>query len=173
MKKNREVQNLVLAAIFAAISIMINMFFKFIINMPNFGLPFYAIPIILGGVILGPGYGALIGLVSDVAGVFAVGGDFLPLFMIRSILWGLVPGILMYKKYSNFKLAWVILFTYLLASLSNTFAMYVHFDAKTSFALLFLRLGLIPFNSVIMFFIIRDIYKKLEPMRERLIEVYE
>lgn len=173
MKRNKDVQTLVLAAIFAAISIMINMFFKFVVNMPNFGLPFYAIPIILGGVLLGPGYGALIGLVSDVIGVFAAGGNFLPLFMIRSILWGLIPGILLYKRYNNLKLAWVILVTYLIASLSNTFAMYIHFDSKTSFALLFLRLGLIPFNSVIMFFIIKDVYKKLEPMREKLVEVYD
>ena len=167
MKQNIYVQKMVLAASLAAISIIIDVFFKFVLNIQNFGLPFYAVPIIFGSIILGPSYGIMIALVGDVIGVVTANQTFLPFFVLGPIMWGLIPGLIMYKKYTVHRLAWVIPLAYVCASLSNTLALMIHFDVQTTVSLLLIRLSLIPFNSVIMFFIVKDIHLKLNPFFER------
>ncbi|MFA7055048.1 MAG: folate family ECF transporter S component [Acholeplasmataceae bacterium] len=167
MKQNIYVQKMVLAASLAAISIIIDVFFKFVLNIQNFGLPFYAIPIIFGSIILGPSYGIMIALVGDVIGVITANQTFLPFFVLGPIIWGLIPGLILHKKYVISRLVWVIPLTYLCASLSNTLALMIHFDIQTTLSLLLIRMSLIPFNSVIMFFLIKDIHFKLNPFFER------
>ena len=167
MKQSIYVQKMVLAASLAAISIMIDVFFKFVLNIQNFGLPFYAIPIIFGSIILGPSYGVMIALVGDVIGVVTANQTFLPLFVFGPIMWGLIPGLILHKKYVIHRLAWVIPLTYLCASLSNTLALMIHFDVQTTISLLVIRMSLIPFNSVIMFFLVKDMLLKLNPFFER------
>ena len=166
MKSNREVQKLVLAASLAAISIIIDVFFKFVLGIQNFGLPFYAIPIIIGSIILGPGYGIMIAVVSDAIGVVAANQTFLAFFVLGPMVWGFLPGLFLHKRYEVQKLAWILPLTYLFASLSNTLALMIHFDIQTTLSLLVLRMALIPFNSVILFFIVKDVYQKLIPMIE-------
>ncbi|MDY0338796.1 MAG: folate family ECF transporter S component [Acholeplasmataceae bacterium] len=167
MKQNIYVQKMVLAASLAAISIIIDVFFKLVLNIQNFGLPFYAIPIIFGSIILGPSYGIMIALVGDVIGVITANQTFLPFFVLGPIMWGLIPGLILHKKYVISRLVWVIPLTYLCASLSNTLALMIHFDIQTTLSLLLIRMSLIPFNSVIMFFLIKDIHFKLNPFFER------
>ena len=60
MKNNLQIQRLALASL-TAISVVIDAFFKVMLNLQNFGLPFYAIPIVIGGIILGPLYGGIMG----------------------------------------------------------------------------------------------------------------
>lgn len=167
MKQNMYIQKMVLAASLAAISILIDVFFKFVLNIQNFGLPFYAIPIIFGSIILGPSYGVMIAIVGDVIGVVTANQTFLPFFMLGAIMWGLIPGLILHKKYTVTRLVWVIPLTYISASLSNTLALMIHFDIQTTISLLVLRMSLIPFNSIIIFFIIKDILFKLNPFFER------
>ncbi len=167
MKQNIYVQKMVLAASLAAISIIIDVFFKFVLNIQNFGLPFYAIPIIFGSIILGPSYGVMIALVGDVIGVVTANQAFLPFFVLGPIMWGLIPGLILHKKYTVHRLVWVVPLTYLLASLSNTLALMIHFDVQTTLSLLVIRMSLIPFNSVIIFFLVKDIHLKLIPFFER------
>jgi riboflavin transporter len=167
MKGNLQIQKLVLAASLAAVSIVIDVFFKYAIGIPNFGLPFYAIPIVLGSIILGPVYGAIMGFVGDGIGVMIAGQGYLPFFVIGPMVWGIVPGLFLHKRYQPFKLAYVIPLTYLLVSLSNTFALYMHFGRETTLALLVLRMALIPFNSIIIFVLVKDLYRKLIPFHEQ------
>ncbi|MFH0766722.1 MAG: folate family ECF transporter S component [Bacillota bacterium] len=167
MNGNKQLQKLVLAASLAAVSVVIDVFFKYALGIQNFGLPFYAVPIIIGSIILGPLYGVIMAFVSDGIGVILANQGYLPMFVLAPIVWGLIPGLLMHKKYSTFKLSYAVPLTYLLASLSNTLALYIHFDMQTTLALLVLRMGLIPFNSIIIYMVIKDVYQKLLPFSER------
>ncbi len=167
MKNNVQIQRLVLAASLTAISVVIDVFFKMILNMPNFGLPFYAIPIIIGGIVLGPIYGGIIGFIGDGVTMMMIGGAYLPFFVVAPILWGVLPGIFLHKKFSVVRLAWVVPVTYLCASMSNTLAMLFYWPRETTFAWFVLRMVLIPFNSIIIFTLVNDIHKKLIPHFER------
>ena len=167
MKGNLSVQKLTLAASLAAVSIVIDVFFKYALGISNFGLPFYAIPIVLGSIILGPVYGAIMGFVGDGIGVMIAGQGYLPYFVIGPMVWGILPGLFLHKKYKPYKLAYVVPLTYLVVSLSNTFALYMHFGIETTLALLVLRMVLIPFNSIIIFVIVKDVHRKLIPFHEQ------
>jgi ECF transporter S component (folate family) len=166
-KSNIQIQKLALAAILAATSVVIDVFFKQLIGIQNFGVPFYAIPIVMGSIILGPHYGVLMSLASDAIGVTIAAQGYLISFALAPVMWGLIPGLLMYKRYSNYRLAYVIPLTYLFASLSNTLAMYIEFGRETTFATLAIRVLFIPINSVIIFYVIKDIYHKLSPFHEK------
>ncbi len=167
MNGSKQLQKLVLAASLAAVSVVIDVFFKYALNIQNFGLPFYAIPIILGSIILGPFYGIGMAVVGDAIGVVISGQIYLPLFVLAPIMWGLIPGLLLHKRYTPFKLSYVVPLSYLFASLSNTLALYIYFGNHAAFALLIPRLALIPFNSVIIFILVRDANQKLLPFSER------
>ncbi len=167
MNGNKQLQKIVLAASLAAVSVVIDVFFKYALGIQNFGLPFYAVPIILGSIVLGPLYGVIMAFVGDGVGVILANQGYLPMFVLAPIVWGLIPGLLLHKKYTANKLAYVIPLTYFLASLSNTLALYIHFDAQTTLALLVLRMGLIPFNSVIIYMVVKDVHQKLLPFTER------
>lgn len=169
MNGNKQLQKIVLAASLAAVSVVIDVFFKYALGIQNFGLPFYAIPIIIGSIILGPIYGVIMAVIGDGVGVMISGYGYLPMFVLAPIVWGGLPGLFLHKNYSKFKLAYLIPLTYLLASLSNTFAMYIHFDRQTTLALLVLRMGLIPFNSVIIYMVTKDVFQKLLPFSEAFI----
>ncbi len=167
MNGNKQLQKLALAASLAAVSVVIDVFFKYALGIQNFGLPFYAVPIILGSIILGPAYGVIMAFVGDGIGVILANQGYLPMFVLAPVMWGLVPGIFLHKRYTAYKLAYVVPLTYLLASLSNTLALYIHFGMQTTIALLVLRVGLIPFNSVIIYMVVKDIHLKLLPFSER------
>lgn len=167
MKNNLQLQKLVLGASLTAVSVVIDAFFKIILGLENFGLPFYAIPIIIGGIVLGPLYGGIMGFVGDAAGLFMTGGTYLPFFVIAPILWGVIPGLVLHKKFNVYALAIVVPLTYLLASTSNTLAMLYYWPRETTFAWFILRMVLIPFNSIIIFMVVKDVHKKLIPFFER------
>ena len=52
MKKATELQKLLIAVALISISIAIDVIFKRLIPIETFGLPFYAIPIVLGSIVL-------------------------------------------------------------------------------------------------------------------------
>jgi ECF transporter S component (folate family) len=166
-KSNLQIQKLALAAVLAAASVVIDVFFKQLLNIQNFGVPFYAIPIVLGSIILGPAYGIIMSLTSDALGVMISGYGYLISFAIAPLMWGLIPGLLLYKRYSLYRLAYAIPLTYLFASLSNTFAMYIEFGRETTLATLALRTLFIPINSVIIFYVVKDVYLRLTPFHEK------
>lgn len=162
MRKEKLLLKVLFAVALTSISVVIDAFFKYALNISNFGLPFYAIPLIMGSVMLGPIYGGVIALIGDAIGVLLTGYTYLPLYAIAALSWGIVPGIMMYKKYSVMKLGFSILGAYVIASLANTFANYYYFGYQTTLVTLGIRLALLPFNSVIIFIITKDLYKRLE-----------
>ena len=162
MKQNIILKKMILASSFTAISVIIDIFFKTILNIANFGLPFYAIPIVLGSMILGPFYGMGIGIISDAFGVFMSGYDYLPLYALAAVFWGLIPGLLNRGKVVKSKLIISIFLAYLFANLSNTLANYIYFGYQTALATMAIRLSLLPFNAVMIYMFTYDIYIKLD-----------
>ncbi len=167
MKGNIQIQKLALAATLTAASIVIDVFFKQLIGLQNFGVPFYAVPIIFGSIILGPLYGIIMSLASDGVGVMISGYGYLISFALAPLIWGLLPGVFLYKRYQPYRLAFVIPLTYLFASLANTLAMYIEFGRETTLATLILRMTFIPINSIIIFYTVKELYQRLIPFHEK------
>lgn len=146
-----ELKKIVWAAILAALSIVIDIAFKMIIPLQTMGTAYYAIPIIIGAIFLGPKYSIWIAFISDFISVFIAGHTFFPLFSLASTLWGVIPGFLLKGKTNLKRILIVVFLTHLIVTTVNSFALYIHFH-KTIEALLVdlpLRYGLIIPNSLI------------------------
>lgn len=148
MNKNRNIiLKITLGAMFAALSVIINLGFDLWLNLETFGFPFYGIPLILAGVFLGPKYAIIIAIVSDTT--FGLAKGYYPWFVFSTIAWALVPS-LMKARNNRFYWMFTIIITYVFATLLNTFAMLMNFSRTAAFANLWLRVGLIiPFGIVI------------------------
>lgn len=165
MNKSKEIQRLVIASSLIAISIVINVFFKQILNFNNFGVPFDAIPIIYGSIILGPIYGITMGYVADLLGFIAFPtGAYIFLFALGSMVWGFVPGLILHKKFDPIKLAVTIFVTHILVTLANTIGMLLFLPIETALATLPLRLTMVPINVIIISLLVNSLYKKMLPV---------
>jgi riboflavin transporter len=165
MKKSKEIQKLVLASSLVAISIVIDIFFKQVLSFNNFGVPFYAIPIVFGSIILGPVYGLIMGYVSDLVGFIAFpNGVYAFVFALSAMVWGFVPGLFLYKKFDKAKLVIVVLFAHILATIGNTIGLLTFLPTETALASLTIRLTMIPINVVIISLLVFNLYQKLFPM---------
>ncbi|MBE0700989.1 MAG: folate family ECF transporter S component [Acholeplasmataceae bacterium] len=166
MKNRAQIQKLTLAAVLTSLSIVIDVVFKTLAASTLFGFPFYAIPIILGSILLGPIYGAIMAFLGDALGVMISGQGYLPLFVLAPLVWGILPGIIMHKKYKVSKLSWTVPLTYLFASSFNTLAIFVYFGSVAAMTTFALRVTLILFNSVVIVIVVRDLHERLMPLHE-------
>ena len=165
MKKSRELQKLVLASSLVAISIVIDIFFKQILSFNNFGVPFYAIPIIYGSIVLGPIYGLIMGYVSDLVGFVAFpNGTYAIIFALGAMLWGFMPGLFLHRKYDRIKLVFVLFLTHVLVTVANTLGLLTFLSRETALASLTVRLTMIPINIVIITVLVHALQEKLNPI---------
>lgn len=166
----RETKKMVLAAILTAISIVIDTAFKVVIPTQLVGVPFYAIPIIIGAIILGAKYSIIIAILGDiVSAVISPGVTPLPLFTLAALFWGLIPGFTLYKKKNKgFMMGLIILGTHLLVTSLNSFALYIHFHRSISGLLvdLPLRLLLIVPNTIIITALCKAIMESIREVIE-------
>lgn len=66
--------------------------------MERFRIGFGGFPIIFAGILFGPWYGAVVGLLADIQGFFIhPSGPYLPHFTVTSGLTGLIPGLLVHS----------------------------------------------------------------------------
>jgi ECF transporter S component (folate family) len=105
----RIVRKITLAALLASVSIVLTRFFGIVIPLggfPSLSLDLGSVPILLSGIVLGPIFGGIVGLTSDLVG-FAInprGGIFHFGFTINSILTGVIPGLIfVFLKNINLK----------------------------------------------------------------------
>ncbi|HHW79638.1 MAG TPA: folate family ECF transporter S component [Acholeplasmataceae bacterium] len=165
-----ETKKMVLAAILTAISVVIDTAFKVIIPTQLVGVPFYAIPIIIGAIILGTKYSVIIAVLGDiVSAVISPGVTPLPLFTFAALFWGLIPGLFLYRnKYNGFVTGLIVLGTHLIVTSLNSFALYVHFHRSLSGLLvdLPLRLLLIIPNTIIITALTRVVIESLKEVIE-------
>lgn len=158
---NQEVKKVALGAILASLSVVLKLAFDMWLPIDTFGFPFYAIPLILGGLFLGPIYGFAIALVADTT--FGLIQGYLPLFLISSLCWGVIPSLLT-KRAKGMYFLIVVLITYLMSNLANTFAIGIHFTWKAALSTLPLRVSLVPVFGVIIGLTTMILYQRLEPI---------
>jgi ECF transporter S component (folate family) len=105
----RIVRKITLSALLVSISIVLTRFFGIVIPLggyPSLSLDLGSVPILLSGIVLGPIFGGIVGLSSDVLGFFinSRGGVFHFGFMLNSILTGVIPGLIfIFLKNKNLK----------------------------------------------------------------------
>ncbi|MFA7156242.1 MAG: folate family ECF transporter S component [Bacilli bacterium] len=120
MSKTRVIT---LSALFSAISIVLTRYFAIPVPLggfPSLSIELGGIPIVMGGIILGPFAGGIIGAISDIIGFLINdrGGVYHFGFTLNAILTGAIPGVLfmIFKKYhANEKVFKII--NYILVSL--------------------------------------------------------
>lgn len=103
--KIKPVLKITLSALFIALTIVVS---KFIPISNVFSLPFLRISLgptllIFASILLGPFYGAITGLLSDLIGFIfdTTGYGYNPLFSLTYLLYGLIPGLLVYLLKKN------------------------------------------------------------------------
>lgn len=119
IKRSLSTRNIVLAALFAGISIILTRFLSLNLT-PNMRIGLGSFPLILSGIFLGPILGFLTGLAADLAGFFLNPVGTLHLgFTLSSGLTGLIAGLIYYffsfknsKKASIVKISLIIIFVY-------------------------------------------------------------
>ncbi|MDY0277371.1 MAG: folate family ECF transporter S component [Acholeplasma sp.] len=163
-----EIKKVVWAAMLAALSIVIDFTFNMIIPVQTMGTPYYAIPIIIAAIFLGPKYSIMIAFLGDLVTVLITPGvTFLPLFALASIMWGVIPGLLLKnnKKFINILL--VVLITHLAVTSINSLALFVHYHKSVTGLMvdLPLRLGLIIPNTLIISMLVEAV---LTPVDSRI-----
>lgn len=124
--KNKELRKIVWAALLTAISIVLDSVFKIILPS-NVGVAFYAIPIIIAGMFLDIKYSLVIAFLGDGVSVLISGDPFYPLFTLGSLMWGLIPPLLLNKDSKLPKIIVVVLLTHLFVTSINSLAIVVHY----------------------------------------------
>ncbi len=100
-----KTKKLVIAALFAALSLALKPFTIYL--LPTARLSFIDVPIILSGIMLGPVWGAAVGVVADISGYlfFDTSGAALNVFITAAkAVIGFVPGLIFYIKRSGKKI---------------------------------------------------------------------
>lgn len=113
-----------------SMAVVLKVLFSFTISTYRF--TFYDIPLMISGVMFGPIGGAIAGFGTDVGNIIypnlATGFN---LMTISSIMWGFIPGLLLFKK--NIKISNII-FTVLITSILcfgiNTVQLYLWFGPQ-------------------------------------------
>ena len=171
MEKNKTYK-IIIGALLAAMSAAIRLFFDYLVpSGGTFGVPLYSIPLIISSLYLGPWYSLLVGFVADLGIGFLGPYGYKPLFVISSLSWAFFPGIIAKKNYNFGKMAISIFIAYIVASLGNTFAMFIHYGREMAVASLFIRIALAITLSPVIFSISHVIYDRiLQFQSDRIIE---
>jgi riboflavin transporter len=96
----RSIKILVYCGIFIALSVILTRFASFrfaVAGVENVRVGLGPFPILLAGVMFGPLFGALVGILADVTGFFiSPMGAYMPHFTFVSAMYGFIPGLLMH-----------------------------------------------------------------------------
>lgn len=144
MNNKKHLLRITISALFIAISIVLTRFFVFPYGPTYFRLTLGNVPIILGGILMGPLYGAIIGFGADIIGASLFpSGNFLIFPMISSVLYGTIPGLIFmflkrYREKIKFPLVYPVIATLFLGGsvyflLQNTLTN--PFDRQVSYTL--------------------------------------
>lgn len=133
-KKLINTKALVGASLLTAISIILTRVFSIMVplaGLPALRIEFGMLPLIITGILYGPFWGGLAGIIADLIGVMINPmGAYFPGFTLSSMLWGALPGILysLVKK-NNFKINYNIINGAVLTMIA-TGIVFVLFDNK-------------------------------------------
>ena len=133
-KKLINTKALVGASLLTAISIILTRVFSIMVplaGLPALRIEFGMLPLIITGILYGPFWGGLAGIIADLIGVMINPmGAYFPGFTLSSMLWGAIPGILYsLVKENNFKVNYNIINGAVLTMIA-TGIVFVLFDNK-------------------------------------------
>ncbi|MCI6609594.1 MAG: folate family ECF transporter S component [Ezakiella sp.] len=166
MNKKFSTKTLVLAAVLTALSVVLTRFFSVqLTSTMRIGIG--PLPIIMSGIILGPIFGGMVGLVADLIGfLINPGGNFHLGFTLSSVLTGVLPGIVaMLVNKNNDKLNLTIILSVISVYLPvhlflNT--LWLKVLMHSGFWILFSERALkVAIESVVVGFILSPIMKKM------------
>ncbi|MBN3491196.1 ECF transporter S component [Acholeplasma equirhinis] len=173
----KELRKLTLAATLTALSIVLDIMFKSIIPANiQFGLPYYAIPLVIGSLVLGPHYGAVMGFMSDLIGFYSNSGGFTydPIYALQAVMWGVIPYLIARRNSGWARIGIAVLVSHLFATFCSSLADFVgtyvwtdgNIDASFARVGLFLplRLYMLPVNTVIITAVTYFTNQRLEPV---------
>lgn len=173
----QELRKVTLAAVLTALSIVLDIAFKQLVPAnQSFGFPFYAIPLVIGSIVLGPIYGGTMGFISDGVGFFASGSNFAYDFMfaLQAISWGVLPYLIAKRKSSWVRIGVAVLVTHMIATTLSTTANFIssymynggNIDGALTYAFMNvpLRLLMMPVNIIIITYITYTVNVRLEPL---------
>jgi len=174
---NQDLKKITIASLLVAASVILNVLFKTIVPSGlNFGFPYYAIPLVIGSILLGPIYGGAMGFVGDyISFLIFPTGDYDIIFALRSVMWGVIPFF-----FSTYKSKWpkVLLgvfvahiFATFSSTLSNFVTNYLYTNnLNTAFIYATSNLGLralmLPVNVIIMTVIVYNINFRMSNIYE-------
>ncbi|MDD2434564.1 MAG: folate family ECF transporter S component [Bacilli bacterium] len=105
LNKMNKTQIITISAFLSALSVVLTRFCSILVpvgGVPSLSLELGGVPIVMGGIILGPIWGGIIGFVADVVGflINPRGGAYFFGFTLNSILTGVIPGLIfiLFKK---------------------------------------------------------------------------
>ncbi|MFA5692654.1 MAG: folate family ECF transporter S component [Acholeplasmataceae bacterium] len=174
---NEELKRITVASLLVAISVVLGVIFKTVVPAGlNFGFPYYAIPLVIGSLILGPLYGGMMGLISDYLGFIILPvGEYDVIFALRAIMWGVIPWFFATYKSKWYKVLLSVFVAHVFATLSSTFSNFLYQyiltnDFNTSIVIatgnLGLRVLMLPVNVIIMTALVHTI-------NFRMVNIYE
>ncbi len=164
MRRKNELKKLMFAVALTAISVVIDVMFRYYVPIETFGLPFYAIPLVIGSIVLGPTYGVMMALIADALAVLIGPYSYLPIYALAAVSWGLIPSLIVGKNYSLVKMSIGVICAYLLANISNTFANFYYFGSATAMASLLIRMLLIGPFSIVIILLTHTVYQRMSKM---------
>lgn len=156
-----ELKKVILASLLTALAVGINLFFQYLIPSSDSGLPLYSIPLIIASLYLGPWYGVLIGIAADTAIGFLGPYGYMPLFILSTLAWSVIPGIIARKRYSLFKMVAAISISYLFATLGNTLALAVNISSNVAISSLTVRIPVMLVSLTPLIYVTHLIYSRL------------
>lgn len=111
---------LTLASILTALAIVLKILSRKLIPTDQFGIPLFALPIVLGSLMLGPIYGSVMGMTTDYISMLTSPFPFSLFFFLSAMVWGLLPGLFNKLKGNKVKLLITLFFTHLIVTTLNT-----------------------------------------------------
>ncbi|CCV63846.1 conserved hypothetical protein [Alteracholeplasma palmae J233] len=167
----RNLRKITLTAVLTAASIILDVLVKAIIPGNQFGLPIFALPLIIISLFINPFYGLAAGLISDYIGFYlAPRGNYAIIFALSAAMWGFIPGIIANYKSKEYKIIISIFIAHLFATTANTFAMYIEISKNVALSGLLLRSILIPANVALLSILVIILNKRLIPVYDMFLE---
>ncbi|MEC9484527.1 MAG: folate family ECF transporter S component [Candidatus Izemoplasma sp.] len=151
---------LIRIAILVAIATVLKVGFS--LTIATYRFTFYDIPLMIVGIMFGPLAGAIGGFTADWINIMvpnlATGFN---LFTVSSMLWGIMPGLFLYKKeYSVLKLILVVLMTSTVTFGLNTLQLYIFFQ-EGSYAMFPARVVTLLIKLPLQMLVIDVLYRRV------------
>ncbi|HLT00411.1 MAG TPA: ECF transporter S component [Acholeplasma sp.] len=173
----KELRKITLAATLTAVSIVLDILFKlFIPPTFSFGFPFYAIPLVVGSIVLGPIYGGIMGFLSDLIGFYSNtnGYTYDILFALQAISWGVIPYFLAKRNSNWLNVGIAVTVSHIIATTFSSVADYVgslvwnggNVEGALSYMWIYTstRLMIMPANIVIITAVVNFVNQRLAPV---------